>query len=275
MSQVIELLEEKGIFYKLSGRDVLIKCLNPDHDDSNPSMRIDKILGVFHCFSCGYKGSLFKHYDVDYSETALRREKLRRIIDNLRSAGVGLQMPKGYIPYIGNWRGIKPETYKNFGAFRHHDPQYQGRINFPIKDASGRIVVFQGRDEFGTLPNKYMFHPSHVKLPLFPSVKPIQGRVILVEGIFDMLNLHDKGLDNAICCFGVKNFNEQKLNYLKIAGVQGLDLVFDADDAGKSGAEKIKELAKDFPVRIINLKSGDPGSLSEKQVIGLRRKLYG
>lgn len=184
-------------------------------------------------------------------------------------------MPDNYMPYLGNWRDIKPETYRKFNAFRHHDTHFIGRINFPITDASGRIVCFQGRDEMGTLDNKYMFYPSGVKLPLFPQVRPLQGRVILVEGIFDMLNLHDKGLDNAICCFGVKNFNETKFNYLKISGVTGLDLLFDADQAGEQAAEHVKKLAKDFPVRVINLRSGDPGSLAQPQVTGLRRKLYG
>lgn len=275
MSAVIDFLEEKGIYYRLSGQDVLINCLNPEHEDRSPSMRIDKVMGVFHCFSCGFKGSLFKHYNVDYSEIEVRREKLRRLITNLRSSGVGLSMPEGYMPYLGNWRNIKPETYRKFEAFRHHESNFAGRIVFPITDASGRIIAFQGRDEMGTLNHKYMFYPPNAKLPLFPQVRPLQGRVILVEGIFDMLNLHDKGLENTICCFGVKNFTESKLGYLKVSGVTGLDVLFDADDAGKTGADLIKKIAGDFPVRIVNLREGDPGSLNEKQVVGLRRKLYG
>lgn len=275
MSAVIELLEERGVYYKLSGKDILIHCLNPDHDDRNPSMRIDKVLGVFHCFSCGHKGSLFKHYDVDYSEVDIRREKLKRLITDIRSSGVGLSMPKGYTPYIGNWRGIKPETYRKFNAFRHHDNDFVGRINFPITSSSGRIVGFQGRDESGTLNEKYKFYPPGVKLPLFPQVSPLQGRVILVEGIFDMLNMHDKGLGNTVCCFGVKNFNKDKLSYLKISGAVGLDLLFDADDAGEAAVDHVKKVAEGFPVRVVSLRSGDPAELSEKQVLGLRRKLYG
>lgn len=275
MSAVIELLEERGIYYRMSGKDVLIRCINPDHEDTNPSLRVDKIMGVFHCFSCGHRGSLFKHYNVDYSETDIRREKLKRLISDLRSSGVGIPMPKGYTPYIGNWRGIKPETYKKFNAFRHHERDFLGRINFPITRPGGRIVGFQGRDEVGNLEDKYNFYPTGIKLPLFPSVSPLHGRVILVEGIFDMLNLHDKGLENAVCCFGVKNFNTEKLNYLKISGAVGLDLIFDADDAGTAAAEYVKKIAEGFPVRVVTLKSGDPGDLSEKQVMGLRRKLYG
>ena len=184
-------------------------------------------------------------------------------------------MPDNYMPYLGNWRDIKPETYRKFNAFRHHDTHFIGRINFPITDASGRIVCFQGRDEMGTLDNKYMFYPSGVKLPLFPQVRPLQGRVILVEGIFDMLNLHDKGLTNAICCFGVNNFTEEKFNLLKISGVTGLDLIFDGDEAGKGAAKRVRDLVGDFPIREIGLRSGDPGDLNLQQVENIRKRLYG
>ena len=75
---------------------------------------------------------------------------------------------------------------------------YVGRIVFPVRDISGRIVAFNGRHTTGGTP-KYMISPAGAKMPLFPVVEPIQGSVILVEGIFDMINLHDKGLTNAIC----------------------------------------------------------------------------
>lgn len=275
MSAVEDLLNQRGIYYQVSGKDVKIRCLNPDHDDRNPSMRVDRILGIFHCFSCGHKGSLFQHYNVEVSQVGLRREKLKRKIQDIRSSGVGIPMPDGTTPFNRDWRGISATTFEKFGAFYALGKNFAGRVNFPIKDASGRIVAFQGRDETGTLPQKYMFTPSGVKLPLFPMAEPIQGKVILVEGIFDMLNLHDKGLTNAICCFGVNNFTEEKLNLLKISGVTGLDLLFDGDDAGKGAAERIKKLAGDFPVRIITLRQGDPGDMSVKHVEYVRSKWYG
>jgi len=275
MSAVEDLLTERNIPYQLSGRDVLVRCFNPDHDDKHPSMRIDRVLGVFHCFSCGYKGSLFKHYNVEVSKVGIKREKLLRLITELKSSGVGLSMPEGFIPFYKDWRGISKETFKKFEAFYHYDKQYNGRVNFPIKDGSGRIVAFQGRDESGTLPEKYKFTPPGVKLPLYPIAEPIQGKVIIVEGILDMLNLYDKGLTNAVCCFGASNFDTHKLHVLQISGVTGLDVLFDADEAGQKGAEKIKKVAKEFPTRIISLKSGDPGDMTLRQVINLRTNLYG
>lgn len=274
MSYVEDLLDKHNIFYRVSGNDVLIKCLNPEHDDRNPSMRIDRILGIFNCFSCGYKGNLFKHYDVEVSVPGMKAEKLKRKLNEIRATGVGLQMPEGWVPFTKEYRGISASTYAKFDAFQHFDSNFSGRINFPIKDGSGRIIAFQGRDESGTLPNKYMFTPKSIKLPLYPLVAPLQGKVILVEGMFDMLNLHDKGLTNAICCFGVNNFSNAKLNLLKISGVTGIDVLFDSDEPGEKAAEKIKKMAGEFPVRIVKLKSGDPGDMSLLQVSKLKNKLY-
>ena len=59
---VEELLVEEKIKFKQSPADFVVHCLNPEHDDTNPSMRIDKITGVFNCFSCGFNGNIFKHF---------------------------------------------------------------------------------------------------------------------------------------------------------------------------------------------------------------------
>ena len=62
---VKEILEDKNIKYTARGRDYIIRCLNPEHEDRNPSLRVDKISGLFHCFSCGYAGDLFKHFNIN------------------------------------------------------------------------------------------------------------------------------------------------------------------------------------------------------------------
>ena len=42
---VIELLNKQKLSYTVSGQDYTIQCLSPDHEDNNPSLRIDKISG--------------------------------------------------------------------------------------------------------------------------------------------------------------------------------------------------------------------------------------
>jgi DNA primase len=123
-----------------------------------------------------------------------------------------------------------------------------------------------------------MVLPRGSKLPLFPLTKlePIQGRVLLVEGIFDVLNLRQYGLNNTITGFGIKNFKD-RLNILSILGVTGIDICFDPDEPGQNAAEEVKDVAEElgFDVRNVKLKNNDPGALREESVANLKAKLYG
>ena len=272
---VEELLVSKQVYFIPKGADAIVTCLNPEHDDSSPSMRIDKITGIFNCFSCGYKGNIFTHFGEKANQLQLRRELLKKRIREKRSESVGLSFPNNIAPYVGNWRDIKPETYTKFEAFQSHDSDHIGRIVFPIRDISGRIVAFNGRHTTGGVP-KYMISPAAAKMPLFPIVEPLQGSIILVEGIYDMINLHDKGLTNAICTFGTKNINEDKLRMLSIQGVESVDIFFDGDSAGQAAVKDVEIMCENVGLahRNICLMDTDPGELKEKAVQTLKRKLY-
>ena len=276
--KVVDLLEERRIEFKSSGRDYLVKCINPEHDDKNPSMRIDNITGIFNCFSCGFKGNIFKTFGAPANFLDIKRQRLSDAIEEKRSSSVGLPFPKGHTPYIGNWRNIRPDTYKHFDAFLHHETQFVGRIVFPIRDITGKIVAFNGRHMTLSEKLKYMIYPPQAKLPLYPSsVKPIKGKVILVEGIFDMINLFDKGLSNVICCFGTNNVDMDKLSILKMQDIMGIDIIFDGDDPGQRAAENVQILAErtGFVTRNINLGQNiDPGSLAGDQITNLKNRLY-
>ena len=187
---VEELLQSKEVNYIPKGKDYVVSCLSPEHDDNNPSMRVDQITGIFHCFSCGYKGNLFVHFGERASFLHLRRELIKKKIREKRAESVGLSFPPSALPYTGSWRNIKPETYSKFQAFEDHE-NFIGRIVFPIRDISGKIVAFNARHMTGGTP-KYLINPPGARMPLYPAkVSPIQGSVILVEGIYDMINLHD------------------------------------------------------------------------------------
>lgn len=274
---VEELLKSKNISYIPKGKDFVVKCLNPEHPDRNPSMRIDQITGVFNCFSCEFKGSLFAFFGEKPNAMEIRRESLKKKIQEVRAASIGLSIPKTAKPYIGDWRNIRSETYERFEAFIDSSPQFSSRIVFPIYDITGRIVAFVGRHTGMGVP-KYLNSPPGAKMPLFPYVKPIKGSVILVEGIFDMLNLHDKGLTNVMCCFGVKNVTEEKLSILSMQNITNIDIFLDNDEAGHAGSVKIQGLCEKVGLTARNIEFGskqiDAGALTETQVIKLKSKLY-
>ena len=275
---VEDLLYNKDIPFIPKGKDFVVRCLNPEHNDRNPSMRVDQITGIFNCFSCGYKGSLFKHFGEKADKMELRRQFLKKKIQEKRLESIGLSMPEGYAPYVGNWRNIRPETYKDFEAFIHSGKDFNGRICFPVRDGSSRIIAFQSRTTTDQTP-KYLFSPPGVKLPLYPVVEPIHESIVLVEGIFDVINLHDKGLTNAVCCFGVKNITLEKLEVLSVQGIKRIHVFLDNDEAGQKGAEAVRKLCEETELSTRNIAFGDKytdaGSLSQSQIDKLRNKLYG
>lgn len=274
---VVELLKSQNIEFRPSGKDYLIRCLNPEHEDRNPSLRIDKTTGIFNCLSCGYSGNIFYHFGQKPNGLQIRREKVKNLIKDKLIETAGISLPENRVPFDTDWRGISGETFKKFEAFQHHNPEFIGRVVIPVRNITGKIVAFCGRHQ-GQVTPKYLFHPGGASLPLFPIVKPLQGRIILVEGILDMMNLHDKGLTNAVCAFGVNKMTVEKLNILKIQGISGIDIFFDNDEAGQQGAEKTKNLLEANDVHSRNItfgnKNKDPGALTASEVIRLKEKLY-
>ena len=278
---VEELLRSKKISYLPSGRDYLIRCLNPEHEDKNPSLRVDKITGIFNCLSCGFSGNVFKFFGQKANHLEVRRAKLRNAIQSKLYQTSGLQMPSDAVPFDKDWRGISAATIKRFEAFElHSNPEFAGRLVFPIKDITGKIVAFCGRNHRdGTGFNKYHFSPPGAKLPLFPIVKPIAGRVIIVEGIYDMLKLQDNGVYNACCAFGVNKVDEDKINILKMQGVSAIDIFYDSDDAGQKAAAALYEELEsryEMEAKIIRCNDAkDPGDLTAQQVLKIKEELYG
>jgi DNA primase len=94
-----------------------------------------------------------------------------------------------------------------------------------------------------------------------------------------MLNLHDKGLDNAICCFGTRNVDIEKLKLLKMQGVNAVDILFDPDEAGQDASAKIQEMCEIAELLSKNIRLpvqlGDAGALNKLKVKELKETLYG
>lgn len=275
---VLDLLNKQNIPLQVSGRDYLIHCLNPEHKDSNPSFRVDRVTGVAHCFSCGFKTNIFKYFGVFSNPIPIRIAKLKEKLQDLRTQHLGLEIPDGATPYTRVFRGISPQTLKHFGAFYTNQVEKLiDRIVFPIKDITGKTVVYVARHTLSDGNPRYINYPAGVQIPTFPPKCPPNHRsMVLVEGMFDMLNLYDKGLENAVCCFGTNTLQrDTKLKLLpyKAQGITHVYLLFDGDDAGDKAAKLLKPIIEDegFIVEIIKLPDGiDPGELSKEDVLGIK-----
>jgi len=276
MDPVLDLLNKYQIPFKVSGKDYVTKCFNPEHEDRNPSFRIDKLTGVAHCFSCGYKVNIFRHFGVLTNSNSIKVAKLKQKLKDLNVSLNGVEFPHDMIPYNKSFRGVSAQTMRKFGAFYTNYSDLVDRVFFPITDIRGRNLVFVGRHTMSSGNPRYLNVPSGATMPVFPEKLSVKTRsIVLVEGIFDLLNVYDKGLKNVVCTFGTSNLLKDtaiKLLPFKTQGVEKIYLMFDGDDAGRSAMDKIQPLIEEanFEVDRINLEDGtDPGDLDTESVVSI------
>lgn len=276
------LLSDRDITYVDKGKDLLVKCLNPEHDDQHPSLRIDRETGKFNCFSCGFKGNVFIHFGEYQSRVNDLAFNVRNRIQQIQRDTRGMEVPPGAYPFSEDFRGIRGETFERFNAFLHGEDVYENRIVFPITDVTGTIKCLNGRHKFSDAKPKYKMYPDGADIPLYPTVKNTDY-MVLVEGLFDMLNLQDKGIENAVCTFGTHNlsFNnahDKMLPYL-IGGVTKILVLMDRDKAGKYAAKKMVDILRiKTRCEVVDITDfldigQDPGELTQKEVDQLNRRI--
>lgn len=272
---VQDLLDKHRISYRPSGRDFITRCFNPEHNDTNPSFRVDQVSGIGHCFSCGYKFNIFKYYGVLTNNVSIKIAKLKDKLKSITEQMTGLEYPDGYTPFCSTFRGISAQTLRKFGAFTtDRVDDLNDRICFPVPDITGKTSVFVARHSLSNANPRYINYPAKASVPLLPCKieDPNATSIILVEGIFDLLQLYDKGINNAVSCFGVKtilsNVAEKMLPF-KAQGITKVYIMFDGDIRGQEGAKLLKPLVEEegFIVELITLKEDqDPGTLTDEEI---------
>lgn len=274
---VKDLLDSKGIHYQHSGGDYLIKCLNPEHVDNNPSLRIDKAFGIGQCFACGFKINIFRYFGILTDIQSIRVMKVKEKLDKIYAESVGLSIPNNATPFTRDFRDIPGSIYKELEAFTH--PDWEGRLVIPLKDVTGKMVAFLARHMHSDAKPRYVIYPKKVQVPLFPArVYPVRNTLVLVEGIFDALNLMAKGMPNVCAIMGANSLHndKEKINSLKLQGVTKIVLLFDGDAAGVKAAEELQPVLEkaNFVVEVIDLPEGmDPGELSQSDVDRLKKMI--
>lgn len=199
-----------------------------------------------------------------------------------------MKQPRLHLPlnrecWDKEYRGIKSETLAKFDAFTIENEEFGGRIVFPIYDIHGSIACFIGRYIHSNAKPKYLIRPAHAIVPLYPAIpEPVNGSIILVEGLFDMINLYDKGLPNGVAIMtaslGKKRDKVlEKFTNFKLQGINKIYIMLDGDEAGRKGAKQIENHLKNtFMTEIIELPDGqDPGGFDQDTVTELRKYLYG
>ncbi len=243
MMTVSALLISKNIVSNTSGESLLIKCLNPEHEDNNPSMRINSTTGEAHCFACGHSVNVYRYFGVELNKVNTRVFKLLAKLDKRRNPSI--TMPEGNTPIVDTYRGISIETLKHFEAF-HNMLYFKDKICIPIRGFDGNIKCFITRDMYSD-ESRYMVYPKGARPVIFP-LKPLvsQKTLVVVEGIFDVLKAYDAGMKNVICTFGtsaalVKTTMVAIISTANLLGCTRLVLALDNDKAGRAACDHLIE----------------------------------
>ena len=145
---------------------------------------------------------------------------------------------------------------------------FTGRIIFPIRNKIGKLVSFAGRDITGRSKAKYingketsLYQKSKVLFGINKAIPNIRDwdRVILVEGYFDVIALHQAEMSESVAACGTALTPDHIKLFSKLTD-KAL-CFFDSDDAGRRAAAKaLPMLAKNnIDSLTVNLPDGmDP-----------------
>lgn len=148
-------------------------------------------------------------------------------------------------------RGITQETidFWEIGYCPIGHKQYKklkGRITFPVRDQSGKIVTISGRKVFEALGVKYDMYPFTARKVLFGLWQNrndirIENRAVVTEGQIDVITSWQNGLKIVTSTFGAHG----TLWHVGILAryAKRLDILYDNDSAGLEGVEGIKNLS--------------------------------
>ncbi|HFL8824081.1 MAG TPA: DNA primase [Candidatus Azoamicus sp. OHIO1] len=121
--------------------------------------------------------------------------------------------------------------------------RFRNRIIFPIKNEHNCIIGFGGRVIDENLKPKYInssdsffFHKSDILYGLYEAKKCelFYKQIIVVEGFFDVINLHQNGIKNVVSTLGTS----LTMDHLKLLKSLTKEIIFcyDGDVAGLSAA---------------------------------------
>ncbi len=151
----------------------------------------------------------------------------------------------------------------------HYD-RFRGRLVFPIREAAGRLCGFGGRalgddtPKYLNTPESPVYRKGRALFGLHLAIDAIRaaGRVIVVEGYFDLIALHRAGMPEGVAPCGTALTQEHARQLRRYT--REVVLLFDGDDAGRRAAERALPvlLAEGMRVRAAWLPPGlDPDTL--------------
>src|SRR5262245_35619224 len=186
----------------------------------------------------------------------------------------------GYGPSSGLMNQLRLQDRVASGLFIRNDrgavyDRFRRRLMFPIWNERGKTIGFGGRALMPDAQPKYLNSPesplyskSNVLYALHLARNAAQkaGRLVVVEGYFDCLSLHQAGIENVVASCGTALTQQQVAMMARY--VPEVVMNYDPDAAGQNAMRRSIDLllAKGLRVRILKLAGGlDPDDYVRKE----------
>lgn len=267
------MLAEKVTFPE-SVRIVAEKCgipipLEPEKDDQQAVER-KRLLDLYERAS-NYFCEMLECEDGWRARQILEERKVRREFAR--------KFRLGYAPQSGLLNALRPADPVSTGLFVKNEQgevydRFRRRLMFPISNDRGRTIAFGGRiigegqPKYLNSPESLLYSKSFVLYALHLAREAARkvGRMVLVEGYFDCLSLHQSGFENVVASCGTSLTSQQVAVLARY--VPEVVMNYDPDSAGQSATRRSIELLLDrgLRVRILKLPGGlDPDDFIRKE----------
>ena len=194
----------------------------------------------------------------------------------------------GYAPSYGLLKALNPAGDPvSTGLFQKNDrgevyDRFRRRLIFPIWNERGKVIAFGGRvvgdgqPKYLNSPESPLYSKSGVLYGMHLAKNEARkaGRMVVVEGYFDCLSLHQNGIENVVASCGTSLTSQQA--GLLARYVPEVIVNYDPDAAGQRAAKRSIELLLDrgLTVRILRLPGGlDPDDFVREEGADAYRQL--
>ena len=147
--------------------------------------------------------------------------------------------------------------------------RFRGRIMFPIRDLTGRVVGFSGRilgegePKYLNSPDSLIYQKSSILYGMDLAKNEIKkaNLAVLVEGNVDVISSHQAGVKNVVAPLGTALTQGQIGTLMRFA--ESAALAFDADLAGDGATRRGIEMAENagLNIRVVHLEGHDPDDM--------------
>jgi len=284
---VLSTLDRLGIDGKESGDEFVAPC--PQHfertgrADSHPSWSINLNTGLFLCFSCGYRGSLYTLVmdiegvaDVETAKDFVVRGNLQNSIERIPGAYRPVVLRTGIAESrLGAYttppawalrsRRVTATACAHYGVLWS---TYDESWILPIRDHDGLLLGWQEKSQTG---RQFRNFPTGVKKSetLFGYHKFSGGQMVVVESPLDAVRLYSEGITGAVAVYGAIVSRKQ---IQLMTAADEVVMALDADEAGRKASRELLQSTRGVlkAVRFFAYDGSakDPGDMESDQILG-------